>query len=238
MPTKLPKKIQSCPIVEAILEVRLDSDLPGEAIFGLIYNEFKEDFPNLEKLPILQLPDVIRTQDPNLIFSPHYKLTQDPFIIQIGPKVFSIAVVGEYPGWDVFYPKIEECIERVTKLKIYNALTRIGLRYINIFDKTNIFDHSTLSLSVGSNPLGDSKTNLTTEIDDGDCTHTLRISNDIKANLKGDKPVEGSVLDIDTSIKDVTQDIYKSIAITHLSEKKLFYSLLQPQLIESLNPDY
>jgi len=58
---KIPKKIDPCPIVEAIVEIRFDSNLPGDAIFGVIYNQFKEDYPKFTKLPILQLPEAIRS---------------------------------------------------------------------------------------------------------------------------------------------------------------------------------
>jgi uncharacterized protein (TIGR04255 family) len=68
---KLPKKISPCPIVEAIIEIRFDASLPGDAIFGIIYNMLKDEYTNLEKLPILELPDAIRTTDPNLMYSPH-----------------------------------------------------------------------------------------------------------------------------------------------------------------------
>ena len=34
---RLPEKINPCPILEAIVEIRFDSKVPHEAIFGIIY---------------------------------------------------------------------------------------------------------------------------------------------------------------------------------------------------------
>ena len=82
---KLPKKITPCPIVEAIVEVRFESDIPEDAIFGVIYSKFKEEYSDLEKTALLQLPEQIRSKDPSLKFKPYYKLRNENFILQIGP---------------------------------------------------------------------------------------------------------------------------------------------------------
>ncbi len=44
---KLPKKISPCPILEGIVEFRFESPFPDDAIFGIMYKEFKSDFSNL-----------------------------------------------------------------------------------------------------------------------------------------------------------------------------------------------
>ncbi len=92
---KLPLSINPCPIIEAIFEIRFESSFPGDAIVGIVYNRFKAEFQNVTQLPVLQLPAAIRTQDPNLKFSPHYKIENNNFIIQIGPNVFSLANIKE-----------------------------------------------------------------------------------------------------------------------------------------------
>ncbi len=48
-----------------------------------IYNELQKDYPKVDNLPILQLPDAVRASDPNFKFKPHYKLSDKNFIIQI-----------------------------------------------------------------------------------------------------------------------------------------------------------
>ena len=101
----LPKKIAPCPIVEAILEIRFNSSLPEDAIFGVLYNQFKDEYPKFEQLPILQLPAAVRSQDPNLRYSQHYKTMQDHFVLQVGPRSFSISNVETYVGWETFSKK-------------------------------------------------------------------------------------------------------------------------------------
>lgn len=65
-----PKKISPCPIVEASVEIRFTSEVLPDAIFGIIYQAFKDEFSSKpEKLPILQLPEQIRSMDRNLKIS-------------------------------------------------------------------------------------------------------------------------------------------------------------------------
>ena len=59
---KLPFSIDPCPILEAIFEIRFESSFPGDAIFGIVYNEFKDEFQEVEQLPVLQLPAAMRDQ--------------------------------------------------------------------------------------------------------------------------------------------------------------------------------
>ena len=67
-----PKKITPCPIIESVVEIRFDSAIPAEAIFGVVYNAFNDIFPNKPiNLPILQIPEQIRNSDPNLQYKPH-----------------------------------------------------------------------------------------------------------------------------------------------------------------------
>ena len=70
----IPTKITPCPIVEVIVELRFEADLPDEAVFGVIYSSFRNETGEIEKLPILQLPEALRSTDPNLIYKPHYRL--------------------------------------------------------------------------------------------------------------------------------------------------------------------
>ena len=67
----LPKKINPCPILESIIELRFSTSFPHDAIFGIIYKEFKDLYPKVEPLPILQLPEIVRREDKNLLYKPY-----------------------------------------------------------------------------------------------------------------------------------------------------------------------
>lgn len=236
----LPKKISPCPIVESLIEVRFESELPGEAIFGIIYNEHKNDFPNLVKLPILQIPEAIRSSDKNLIYAPHYTLRSGNYILQIGPQVFSLANVHEYAGWDTFYGQIKNVFKRIIDLKIIKKTKRLGLRYINVFPEMNIFEKSDLKVFIKEDLLVN-RVNLTIDLPSNEFINTLRMASDANLDASG-KILMGSVIDIDTSFSGskpvLFPDMEEIIQNAHDKEKELFFNLLRDDYIESLNPEY
>ena len=236
----LPKKIAPCPIVEAILEIRFNSSLPEDAIFGVLYNQFKDEYPKFEQLPILQLPAAVRAQDPNLRYSQHYKTMQDHFVLQVGPRSFSISNVETYVGWETFSKKIFTIFEQVNNSGVIDGIERIGLRYINILGGVNIFENSNFVISLQNNPIN-TKTNITTEIpyEMGMCR--LSVTSDAEAQLGGQngEVVLGSVIDIDAVVNSNDfKDINQAIECAHDMEKQLFFTILKEDYINTLNPEY
>jgi len=63
----IPKKITPCPIIDSTIELRFQTSVEPGAVFGIVYNAFKKEYPNVEKMPILNVPEQIRLVDPNLI---------------------------------------------------------------------------------------------------------------------------------------------------------------------------
>jgi len=236
---RLPKKISPCPILESIVELRFDSPFPSDAIFGIIYNEFKTEYSDLQELPILQLPELVRKQDPALKYQPYYKLfSQDKkFQFQIGARVVSLINLNPYKGWSVFSEKLKNMIERLKKLSIIDTYTRVGIRYINGFD-FNIFEKINLSLCMSEVPLIDLDATIRMEIPSAEFINTLQIANNAQVKkLAGTS--KGSVIDIDAHIENPKNDIIETIEQGHLEEKKLFFALLKEEFLKKeLNPEY
>lgn len=238
---KLPKKIDPCPITEVVVEIRFNSEIPEDAIFGVIYNQFRDRYRPAEKLPILQIPEAIRSQDPNLKFSPHYRIQDENFLIQIGPKVFSLVNVKEYCGWECLSQRIYETFTTLADLKIMNDIFRFGLRYINMFDDLNIYDKSNLKVFLNEQSFSDTTINLTMEIPTGEYVNQLKVIN--HAQVMVAKSVrKGSIIDIDTALNRFSGNFFEGIQSivenAHTYEKQLFFSLLKDDFIASLHPVY
>ncbi len=235
---KLPQKITPCPIKEAIVEIRFESETPNDAVFGIFYQQFKADYSTVEELPILQLPEFVRKQNETLQHQPHYKLSSnDGFLFQVGPRVVSLISVDPYSGWGVFYGRLKDIVKRIKGLGIVKSYTRIGIRYINHFD-INVFDVVTLQVVLPDHELNNYDTFIRSEIPTGAFKSTLKISNsaDIIVN---EKPTKCSIIDIDTFIESPHGDINVLIEDGHVEEKKLFFALLKPEFVKSnLNPEY
>ena len=235
---KLPLSINPCPIIEAIFEIRFESSFPGDAIFGIVFNQFKDEFQNVEQLPILQLPAAIRSQDPNLKFSPHYKIKKDNFIIQIGPNVFSLTNIKEYCGWSAFSKKIFDTYSKVSELNLIKRQFRTALRYINILPDINVFEKSNLGIKLNNESLGANQINFTAEIPYEHGASNLKLINFAEAIFEN-QAIKGSIVDIDTHVQpDKFENFQDAVECAHTAEKELFFNLLEREFLKTLNPDY
>jgi uncharacterized protein (TIGR04255 family) len=236
----LPKRIELCPIIDAIIEIRFKSDLFSNAVFGVIYNNLKAEFPTPEKLPILQMPEQLRDIDPNFKFKPHYRIQNQNSIIQIGPDVITISSPMPYRGWDEYFHNIKNYLEIIFSLNVISSVSRLGLRYINFFD-SDIFEQINLRVSINSKDHSCKNTLFRTELSGGSFSNTLQIANNA-AHIVNNKSKIGSVIDIDISKlyagNEFLVNYPSEIDEAHSQEKQLFFSLLKPDFLKSLNPVY
>ncbi len=240
---RIPQKIDPCPIIEAIIEIRFMANVHPSAVFGLIYNEFKTEFSDFNKLPILQLPESILAQDPNLKFKPHFKSEKNGFILQVGPDVISLINTGEYVGWTILSERIKSVVEKFRLSGIISNILRIGTRYINFFESIDIFNEIKLKLMLSEEEFKSEQVTINSTLETGDYLTNLKIINNADVSIGTKKELfKGSVVDIDTFItNDNNQPLDNMIDIiegAHLEEKKLFFTLLEDQFLETLNPTY
>lgn len=239
---KLPKKITPCPIIESIVEIRFDSAIPPDAIFGVVYDSFKEIFPNEPvNLPILQLPVQIRNSEPNLQYKAHHRLSDDTFLFQVGPKSISLIRKGEYVGWSIFSPKIKECFQKVKIIQIIKNIKRFGLRYINFFEEIDIYEKINLKLLLNEDTLKSDKIFVKTSLQKGDFISNLLVSNNSKIE-QNNVEKKGSIIDIDVYQEENGQNISarfdEIIENAHNIEKELFFSLFKKDFLNKFNPEY
>jgi uncharacterized protein (TIGR04255 family) len=233
---RLPKKINPCPIIDALIEIRFSTNINSDAVFGLIYNALHSDFEKVDKLPIMQLPDQVRNADPNLKFKPHYRFSNENIVLQVGPNVISISSFPQYTGWSSFSSKIYEILEKVQNIGIIDSIIRIGIRYINFFEQ-NIFDNINLKVTLSEDTIDYKNTVIRTEINQDTYKSTLQVANNANHNNKN-----GSVIDIDTFMDKNIDDFFNRkkdiIDNGHEKEKELFFSLLKEEFLKTLNPEY
>ncbi len=233
---KLPIRISPQPIIDAITEFRFDTILHPSAVFGVIYNSLKNDYPAVSELPITQLPEVLRDKDESLRYKPHYLITSvKGFKVQIGPKVVTVSSPIEYVGWIVFENEVLRIINIMSELKIVKSVKKIGIRYIDFFE-ADIFEKINLSIEHSALDLESQSKNFQAVFADDNCKHIIQISNSANYNS-----MNGSVIDIDTILQgdevrlEVVKDLLNNL---HKKNKKLFFNLLKKEFIDTLNPEY
>ncbi len=238
----IPKKLGKCPLVDALLEIRFNSNLDKSVIFGFIYSLVKEDYPGrVVNLPLSQIPAQIRDNDPNYQFKPLYRLEGKETILQIGTDVICLSSKIPYIGWEVLSEKARVIINSLYDSGVIKNVIRLGHRYVNFFE--GIID-SNLNMSLEFVHKYNIANNLIrTEIIDGEFINTLQYSNSAEYRSLPSSPVKkGSLIDIDTFrvYRDDTfsHNIMHEINSAHKSEKELFYSLLKQEFIQELDPVY
>jgi uncharacterized protein (TIGR04255 family) len=237
---RVPIKISPCPIIEAVVEVRFDSALPPDAIFGVIHQQFKSEYPGLESLPILQLPEAVRMAEPRLQHQPHYKMTRDDFVLQIGPKMLSISNTSEYVGWKTFSEIIAKALDQVVGLKLFSSANRVGIRYINYFP-VDIFEYTNLTIKLLDDPYEAKQTTFRSVVKNRDLTSNVHLANGASIATESG-PRDGSIVDIDTFVEapPVVQldQIMPILDASHSEEKRLFFQLIRDEYLKTFNPEY
>lgn len=228
---KLPRKIEPCPIVDALLNLRFKSSINKNAVFGVIYKELIKDFPNVEDLPILQLPENIRTSDSSLKYKPYYRVSNRDFVIQIGPNVITVGSYPKYKGWTEFSKVIFDILKKLDETGVVKKVERVGLRYINFFD-VDIFNNIDLEVNIRDESIPYENTIIKTEIKKEEFINSLQIANNVKINKKS-----GSVIDIDTYTENNLDDFFenkkKIINSAHTIEKTMFFDLLKQEFLNT-----
>jgi uncharacterized protein (TIGR04255 family) len=90
---------------------------------------------------------------------------------------------------------------------------------------------------IGKDDILYKNTIVRTEIEQGEFSSTLQVANNAIINGK-----LGSIIDIDTFVTKNLDTFFSKktelINAGHLKEKELFYSLLKPEFLNTLNPTY
>lgn len=236
---ELPKKINPCPLIDAVVELRFVPEQPAEAVFGILFSRLKDSFPEFQKLPILQLPESIRNADPVLKFKPYYRISNKTYVVQIGPDVLAISSPDNYVGWDSLFETILSIWKAVDDLKVIKKAVRIGVRFINYFD-FDVYSKINMQITMNNSDLESDNKSIRAEIGRGDFRNIVNITNKARVEVKGEL-FEGSIIDIDTVYDHELSGIDECIKVlsrAHDAEKFIFFSILDKSFIEELSPQY
>lgn len=239
---QLPRRIHPDPIVESTVEIRFDTLIDRNAVFGVLYYALRDQFPTVEPLPVLQLPEQIRDADPLFAHQPQYRLANANYQVQIGFNVLSISIQSAYPGWATFSEMIQNIYTKLAPLGVIGTVRRLGVRYISFFEG-DIFGNLRLKLTVPGYEQGGFPTVCRFELPSGPYVNALSLANQTTfRRVNSDIALTGSIIDIDTSLTGELTDFFHTMPTllnqAHQSEKELFYNLLTPEFLTSLNPEY
>jgi len=238
-----PLRLNKCPIIESIFEMRFESQHDANVVFALIYGALKDDFMKVESLPVAELPPTIRDNDPNLKFQPAYKLRHkdNNSFLQIGAKMVGFSFMPTYTGWNDFKSFVSGYLQTIKSAGVVGRVLRIGFRVINFID-VDIFKENRIKLNISleGNDIPYEETSLKTVFSEGNYHSNLSIIN--HAQLNSTNPVRsGSVIDIDTYsvlCENFFENITNFLDELHSAEKHVFFRLLTDKFLDTLQPEY
>ena len=240
---RIPRRLTRNPIVDAIAEVRFSSNIPNDAIIGLVYTTVQDTFGKPEDLPILQIPAALREKDPNLRYQACYRFTKPGNVLLIGPHNVALSTYP-YSDWGAASPLLNQILSHLHRVGLFERIERIGLRYVNFFENLNVLDHSTLMLKVRDVSIAKESITLRTETQSKGFIIITQIANRATAQVSGQSK-NGSILDLDVvkdhlelkreAVPELLIDLFKGAnEIAHSA----FFNLLDENFVATFGPEY
>ncbi len=241
IPDRLPIKIDPCPIVEAILELRFVTSESWRTLPGLLFARIRERYPEQKDLPLARVDEEIRRLDPAFTYQPLIQFFGSDFLIQFGPRVVGLATKpNAYPGWAAVEEEIVWLLDILRGLEFIREGERLGVRYINFF-AFDVFDKLLLEISAAGKRLGKGELSIATVLRHSPFTARLQAANSAILGTGNDAKI-GSVVDLDVWLGSLDFEIFQNSLArfqeAHEFEKQIFFGLLTPEFLHTLNPVY
>lgn len=242
----LPKKLKHDSIVEAVVEIQFDQTDVGELFVGKLAADAAWAGYQSQRLPLADLPAMIRDQEPNFKHQPIIQLMRPApgEIVKIGHRVISLHALAPYPGWSNFSRRVDALVSALFEATPAVSIHRLGLRYINaltsLHGMKSLWDLNFEMKVAGSTPEQDVVTAFKIT---GDETHAGQISIASPAYVQG-STVPGAVAFVDVDVfspsppgvleANKVRDWFHS---AHDIEKAAFFSLWRDEILTPLRED-
>lgn len=237
---RLPKRITPCPIVDSVVELRFEPAVPGDAVFGLVFNAVRGEYPSFEKLPLAQVPELLREQDAALRCAPLFEAKAQGLVFKVGPRAIALCSPKEYVGWAKLSEGLFRVLDCMGKAGVAKMFTRLGIRYIDFFER-DIYPELVLAVLHDQAPLKARQLTVRALVDSGEFRSNLSVINNGTLTLGG-QVRQGSVIDTDTFVDEparlVPSLLRGTIEECHAECKKVFFGLLQQRYLDTLNPEF
>jgi uncharacterized protein (TIGR04255 family) len=247
MHSRIPVKLRKEPLFEAVWEIRFTGTKAGVAdlLPGLIFKELSGKYSNIVKLPAANIPDPIVESDPKLKYMPKIRIENGNQAVQIGEHAVSLSCKRPYSGWSVFSTDIRNLARAISQTGLVKRLDRFSLKYMDLITLNQPIGLECLDVDIrlGQHAIEERPVQFRTEIVEGDLVHIIQIVAPARVALAGNEnDMRGVLLDIDTikttSGEDSWEVLSRRLDDVHLSCKKMFFSLMTPETIAKLEPEY
>jgi uncharacterized protein (TIGR04255 family) len=181
------------------------------------------------------------------VFRPQVLLIKDNRIIQVGPRMVSVACRAPYPGWTEFSARVREIFDVVCRQSFVSAFEWLSLKYVDVVIRGN--ESPTLgwldaNVELAGTRIEAQPSNVRVEFADGPLTTVVQIASPVRTQSEGGigATVEGVLVDVDTIHREPFEDFASQypdlLDRLHGTNKAQFFSLLTEETIHRLGPEY
>ncbi len=245
----IPKKLKHDTIGESVFELRFQTEVDAlsEIILGVLYDKLRADFPKFESLPINQLPRQLLDTDPNLRYQPLHRISNNSYMVSVGAHVVSVHCKWPYQGWENYRPLIVKVLNVLNNSKLMKTLERFSLKYVNIITQPYApngihdlnFDMSMHDLKFRTDALM-----VRAEIVKQPFVNVVQLMSGASMLIPEPTPQKfnGVIVDVDTIYQGDMAAFLTSfdtkLENAHAMEKEIYFSLLKPDTLNKLGPEY
>jgi uncharacterized protein (TIGR04255 family) len=240
--SRLPTRITPCSIVNAITEVRFQTDQSPTVVPGLVYSAVRERFPKQTDLPHAQIPDAARATMPELRYAPTVVMNGEQLSLHVGPRCLFLGMNGtEYPGWSAYREMLTWVLAQIRPLRLVKVPERMGLRYMDFFTNP-VQECLQVDLLIGGKSEVARPLQIVSELERRGHACRVQISNNsVLASPTG--PKQGCLLDVDLGFGSDSQLFWDQAVVlfdqAHEVQKEMFFrELVRPSFLATLKPEY
>lgn len=231
---KIPHKIEPDTISEAIFDIRFDTNVNRDAVFGLLVKALSIEFDAFEDLPILEIPKKLRESQEELRLQPYYNTVKENLSLSIGPQVINLNCKKDYIGWVQFKESIFWVVGALLEARIVSQFNRVALRYINEFE-VNIFENINLKVDFDlEKEINPSKLLKFSTYDNP--VHNNVIINSIEraGEIYGQVDIDSIIYDIDylNTKNNFNNNFINVIEKIHSTETELYFRILNEKYLK------
>ncbi len=246
---QLPKRLGKEPLLEAVWELRFAGDVStGQELPGLLLGKLRADYPGarIELRPLANVPPEFRNSQYQMRYGATHALPCGEFTILTGDNVVAVSMVKPYPGWDTFRKRISTLADWLNKAGVIRKPTAFSIRYVDFFAGSPA---ETLNLLAAEIRMGEFKpTSGELQLQMGvvlnEFQGSIQVLNPVtlpggsnpleKTGMVTDIVVNAALRDPENAWNDIKSNLNPAKEACH----RLFFNLLKPETIKSLDPIY
>ena len=226
---QIPKSIDPDFLKDTIVEIRYYSDLPYFVFLGAAYKILEN----------IRFGYIAHTAPPGLnqVISTDHHFLKENIRVTLRPDSLLFNFHEEYPKWDLYFKSIKQVVTEIYNECNIQRIVRFGLRYINSFKGTNVFDIIKPSWRVKLGEYETKRSNIKTEL--------IHEGYRVIINVGNDYPMQKdlSLIDIDIIMENAQginfDGFFQALKRAHEIEKEImFVHILKNEYLQGKKVKY